>query len=117
MINISSANSEIVGVSRADYCVSKSAIPMMTRVFAARLAPAGVRVYDVRPGMISTPMTEPAKPRYEEFLARGGLPIARWGQADDVGKAVAMLAKGGLDYSTGDTVRVDGGLHMYRIEG
>jgi 3-oxoacyl-[acyl-carrier protein] reductase len=117
VVNISSANSEIVGASRADYCISKSAIPMMTQLFAARLAPTGVRVYDVRPGMIATPMTEPAKPRYQEFLARGGVPLARWGLPEDVGKAVAMLAAGGLDYSTGDTIRVDGGLHMYRIDG
>jgi NAD(P)-dependent dehydrogenase (short-subunit alcohol dehydrogenase family) len=117
VVNISSANVEIVAVDRADYCVSKAAIPMMTQLFAARLAAQRINVYEVRPGMIMTEMTAPAKAKYDAFVAAGGLPIARWGQPEDIGKAVAMLANGGLNYSTGDVIRVDGGLHMYRVGG
>lgn len=115
LINITSANVEILGLNRVDYCVSKAALSTATRHFAARLAEARIHVYEVRPGMIRTEMTAPSAARYDSFLAAGGVPIARWGEPEDVGQAVAALADGAFGFSTGDAVRVDGGLHMYRV--
>lgn len=115
IVNITSANAEIVSVNRADYCMSKAALSMATKLLAARLAGCGINVYEIRPGMIRTEMTAKAAGQYEDFMKSGGVPIARWGEPGDVGKAVAMLAQGGLDYSTGNALPVDGGLLMYRV--
>lgn len=115
IVNITSVNAEIVAKSRADYCISKAGLSMATKLLAARLAECNVHVYEVRPGMIRTEMTAPSAAQYDEFLNSGAVPIARWGEPADVGKAVAMLATGGLDYSTGNAISVDGGLIMYRL--
>ena len=115
IITISSVNAFIVGANRGEYCMSKSALTMMVQLFAVRLADAGIRCYEVRPGVIRTDMTKPAAERYEKLIADGAWPIRRWGEADDVGRAVAMLASGELAYSTGEAVHVDGGMHMQTL--
>jgi NAD(P)-dependent dehydrogenase (short-subunit alcohol dehydrogenase family) len=115
IITISSINVEIASTERAEYCLSKSALAMMTQLYAARLAGDGINVYEVRPGVIRTQMTAVAKERYDALLANGLAPIARWGEGEDVGRAVAMLASGALGYSTGEVVRVDGGMAMRRL--
>ena len=71
--------------------------------------PHGIGVYEVRPGLIRTEMTEPSQERYDRFFAEGGAPIARWGEPDEVGAAVAALLAGELPYTVGQVVRVDGG--------
>jgi NAD(P)-dependent dehydrogenase (short-subunit alcohol dehydrogenase family) len=85
---------------------------MLTRLFALRLAADGIGVYEVRPGIIRTAMTAPVAERYEREIARGLSPIARWGEPSDVGRAVATLASGGLPFSAGQVVYVDGGLNL-----
>jgi 3-oxoacyl-[acyl-carrier protein] reductase len=115
IITISSINVEFASPERAEYCLSKSALAMMTQLYAARLAGDGINVYEVRPGVIRTQMTAVAKERYDGLFADGLTPIARWGEPEDVGKAVAMLASGALRYSTGEVVRVDGGLAIRRL--
>jgi 3-oxoacyl-[acyl-carrier protein] reductase len=115
IITITSINVEILGLNRADYCMTKAALSMMTKLFAARLAQAGINVYEIRPGMIRTDMTAASAERYDEFLKAGGVPIARWGEPEDVGKAAAMLAAGQLDFSTGSAIFADGGMQLYRI--
>jgi NAD(P)-dependent dehydrogenase (short-subunit alcohol dehydrogenase family) len=113
--NITSANAELIGVNRADYCMSKAGMSMMSRLFAARLAAEGINVYEVRPGMIRTDMTAPAAQRYDAMLADGAVPIARWGEPADIGDAVARLADGAFPFTTGSFIEVDGGLHMHRV--
>ena len=115
IINITSVNAELVGINRADYCISKSGMSMMTRLFATRLATEGVNVYEVRPGMIRTDMTAPSAARYEAMLAEGGVPIARWGEPEDIGDAVGRLADGAFPFTTGSAIEVDGGMHMHRV--
>jgi NAD(P)-dependent dehydrogenase (short-subunit alcohol dehydrogenase family) len=90
---------------------------MMSKLFALRLAEAGVGVYEIRPGIIATDMTAPTavKERYDQFIAGGNVPIARWGQPQDIGKAVATLASGDLPYTAGQAVFVDGGLNLSRL--
>lgn len=115
IVTISSANAEIVSPDRAEYCFAKSALSMMAKVFALRLAPAGIASYEVRPGVIRTDMTRVAAPKYDRLIAEGLTPIARWGEPDDVGRTVAALACGELPFVTGEAVHVDGGLHIRRL--
>ncbi|MEZ5904644.1 MAG: 3-ketoacyl-ACP reductase [Geminicoccaceae bacterium] len=116
IVNITSVNAaDVLGPNRADYGMSKAAMSMMSRLFALRLAEFGINVYEVRPGIMRTDMTAPSAGRYDAFIASGGVPIARWGTPDDVGKAVAMLANGGLGFTTGSAIEVDGGMHLYTV--
>ena len=88
---------------------------MLTQLFALRLAEHGVRVYEVRPGVMDTDMTAAAKERYTRLIAEGLAPIRRWGTPEDVGKAVAALVTGAVPFSTGEVVNVDGGFHIRRF--
>jgi len=115
IINITSANAEIVGIDRADYCLSKAALSMMSKLYAARLAAAGVHVFEVRPGIIRTGMTAPAAARYDALIKEGGVPLGRWGTPDDIASAVTVLAEGRLPFATGETINIGGGLHLHRV--
>ncbi|MDU0348923.1 3-ketoacyl-ACP reductase [Actinomyces sp. MRS3W] len=115
IINISSISADTVSIDRGEYCVSKAGVHMATLLYAARLAPEGIVVYEVRPGVIATDMTAGVKDRYDVLFANGISPMPRWGTADDVGSAVAMLASGAAPYSTGDVIHVDGGMHIPRL--
>lgn len=110
-----SSNAEAVSINRGEYCVSKAAASMVTRLFAARLAPHGIGVYEVRPGIIRTPMTAPSTAKYDAFFANDGAPMPRWGEAEEVGRCIATLAAGDLPYTVGQAVAVDGGLTMKRF--
>jgi len=112
IVNISSISAYTASVARAEYCLSKAALSMMTRLFAVRLAEHGIRVYEVRPGIIATDMTAPVKEKYDRLIQEGLTPIRRWGTPEDVAKAVAAIARGTLDFSTGETINVDGGFHL-----
>jgi NAD(P)-dependent dehydrogenase (short-subunit alcohol dehydrogenase family) len=112
IITITSVNAEIASISRGEYCISKAGASMLTRLFALRLAPHGIAVYEVRPGVIRTAMTAPVAERYQREIEGGLSPIARWGEPADIGRAVATLATGGLPFSVGQVVYVDGGLNL-----
>jgi NAD(P)-dependent dehydrogenase (short-subunit alcohol dehydrogenase family) len=115
IVNISSLSAYSVSTNRGDYCVSKAGLAMLTQLFALRLAGDGVRVYEVRPGVMDTDMTAAAKERYTQLIADGLTPIRRWGTPQDVGKAVAALVTGAIPFSTGDVLNVDGGFHLRRF--
>jgi len=115
IVFIGSANAEIIGENRADYCVSKAGVAMMAKLFAARLAAHGIAVFEVRPGVIRTEMTAPAAAKYDALLAGGGIPMGRWGEPSDIGRAVAALATGAIPYATGIHIDVGGGLHLHRV--
>ncbi|SAL04627.1 Short-chain dehydrogenase/reductase SDR [Caballeronia calidae] len=112
IVTVSSVSAEMASPERAEYCVSKSALPMMTRLFALRLASANVGVFEVRPGIIRTPMTAGVAQKYEARFGEGLVPAGRWGESDEVGQAVATLADGALPFATGSVVNVDGGLSI-----
>jgi NAD(P)-dependent dehydrogenase (short-subunit alcohol dehydrogenase family) len=112
IITISSVNAVVVSANRAEYCLSKSALSMMNKLFATRLAEAGIACFEVRPGIIRTDMTKPVAERYDELINDGIVPMKRWGEPDDIGRAVAMLACGELPFATGEALQVDGGLNM-----
>jgi 3-oxoacyl-[acyl-carrier protein] reductase len=115
VISLSSANAFIVGPDRAEYCLSKVGISMMTKLYAVRLAEAGIGVFEIRPGIIRTDMTAVAKDKYDRLIAEGISPIKRWGEPKDIGGVAVALAAGSFHFSTGDAFHVDGGLHMYRL--
>lgn len=116
IVNVGSVSAEAASVSRGEYCVSKAGVAMMTQLFASRLGEFNIPVYEVRPGIIRTDMTAPVAAAYDAKIAETGLLVQkRWGEAEDVGRAVAMLARGDLPYSTGQVIRVDGGLTLRRL--
>jgi 3-oxoacyl-[acyl-carrier protein] reductase len=115
IVFISSISSTHASVNRGEYCVAKAGVSMVAQLFATRLAEEGIRVYEVRPGIIATDMTEPVRTLYERRIAEGLSPIRRWGTPEDVGRAVAALAAGAFPFSTGEVLHVDGGLHLPRL--
>jgi NAD(P)-dependent dehydrogenase (short-subunit alcohol dehydrogenase family) len=115
IINISSLSAYAVSTNRGDYCISKAGLSMLTKLWAVRLADHGIRVFEVRPGVIDTDMTAGAKEKYDRLIAAGLSPIRRWGTPADVGRAVAALASGDFPFSTGDALNVDGGFHLRRL--
>jgi len=114
IITISSSNAVAASIERGEYCMAKSALTMMNKLFAVRLAEQGIRCYEVRPGLIETDMTRGVKNKYDKLLAEGFSPVNRWGQPEDVGEAVAALAGGAMKFSTGDEIHIDGGLLISR---
>lgn len=115
IINIGSISANTASLNRGEYCLSKAGMGMLTVLFAVRLAEAGIRVYEVRPGIIATDMTAAVQEKYDQMIAGGLLPLRRWGQPEDVAKAVLALAEGALPYSTGEVIYVDGGFHLRRL--
>ena len=115
IIFVTSVSAEMASINRGDYCVSKAGLAMAVRLFAARLAPEGIPVYEVRPGIIATDMTAGVKDVYDRRIADGLVPERRWGQPDDVGRVVAALVRGDLPYATGTIIHVDGGLSVPRL--
>lgn len=115
IITVTSSNAVAVSIARGEYCVSKSAASMVARVFAVRLADAGIGVYEVRPGVIETDMTLPVKDTYDRAIADGLVPARRWGTPDDVAATVRSMAEGRLVYTVGQSVAVDGGLTIPRF--
>lgn len=115
VINVSSVSATTVSTNRGDYCISKAGVAMATQLWAARLAPEGVVVYEVRPGVIATDMTAGVTEKYDALLADGLAPMPRWGTPADVGSAVRMLVRGEAPYSTGEVFHVDGGMHIPRL--
>jgi len=112
IVFITSISSRFASIARGEYCVAKAGLSMAASLFAARLAGAGIRVYEIRPGLIETDMTRPVRDLYEAKFAAGMIPIARWGTPADVGHAVAAVASGAFPYSTGTVLDVDGGLNL-----
>ena len=112
IINVSSISAYTASVNRAEYCISKAGISMMTALFAARLAQYGINVYEIRPGIIETDMTAAVRKKYDPLIKEGLMPLRRWGQPEDIAKAVAAIARGALPFSTGEVINVDGGFHL-----
>lgn len=112
IITITSVSAYTASTNRGDYCISKAGLGMMTALWAARLAPFGIGVYEIRPGVIATDMTGGVREKYDKMIADGAWPIRRWGAPSDVGKAVAAIARGDFPFSTGEVFNVDGGFHL-----
>ncbi|MEV0733291.1 3-ketoacyl-ACP reductase [Polymorphospora sp. NPDC050346] len=113
IVIVSSISTYTASVNRGDYCVSKAGLGMVAQLFAARLAEHGINVYEIRPGIIETDMTGGVKAKYDDLIFNQGItPIRRWGQPEDVGRAVVAVATDLLPFSTGQVIDVDGGFHL-----
>ena len=115
VVNISSISATVASPSRGEYCVSKAGVSMATKLWAARLGEFNIPVYEVRPAVIKTDMTRAVQEKYDKLIGEGLMIQARWGFPEDVGKAVAMLVRGDLAYSTGQVILVDGGMTVQRL--
>lgn len=116
IINFGSINTDVIAVDRSEYCASKAGLAMMTRVFARRLAPERIWVFEVRPGVVDTPMTQVVHEKYTRMIEEeDAFPIARWGQPEDVAVTIAGLCSGAFPYSTGEVIHVDGGFHLRKL--
>ncbi|MDT8391859.1 MAG: 3-ketoacyl-ACP reductase [Lentisphaeria bacterium] len=110
IVNISSVSATVASPSRGEYCISKAGISMATSLWACRLGEYDIPVYEVRPGVIKTDMTAVVTEKYDKLIAEGLCRQRRWGYPEDIGKAVAMMARGDIAYSTGQVIMVDGGM-------
>lgn len=115
IVNISSMSAYTSSTSRGEYCISKAGVSMITQLFADRLSEYNITVNEIRPGIIRTGMTATVQEKYDRLIAGGLLPISRWGEPEDVAKAVRLFCCGELPYTTGQSVDVDGGFHIRRL--
>lgn len=115
IVNISSISAYVSSVNRGEYCISKAGVSMLTKLFADRLAEYGITVNEVLPGIIATDMTSKVKDKYDSLIDGGLLPIKRWGEPEDIARAVLTLCDGSLTYMTGQSLNVDGGFHIRRL--
>ena len=115
IVNTGSISAYTSSPARGEYCVSKAGVAMMTKLYADRLAEYNIGVFEISPGLIATDMTSVVKDKYDKLIAEGLTPIKRWGQPEDIAKAVGAIAEGRLDFSTGQVINVDGGFHLRRL--
>lgn len=115
IVNISSMSAYTSSVNRGEYCISKAATSMITKLFADRLAEDGIMVNEIRPGIIATGMTATVQAKYDALIDGGLLPIKRWGTPEDIANGVYVLASGNLPYVTGQSIDIDGGFHIQRL--
>jgi len=115
IVHVGSISATLASTNRGEYTISKAGIAMATQLWAVRLAEYGINVFEVRPGVIRTDMTSGVVEKYDRMIADGLTLQPRWGNPTDVGKAVAMLCRNDLPYSTGQVVMVDGGLTVGRL--
>jgi len=115
IVFITSISAYTVSVNRAEYCISKAALSMSAALFAQRLAPQGVLVFEIRPGIIRTDMIAKVEDVYEEKVRSGLLPQGRLGEPADIARVVRAVADGLLDYSAGTVIDCDGGFHLRNL--
>jgi NAD(P)-dependent dehydrogenase (short-subunit alcohol dehydrogenase family) len=115
IVNISSISAYTSSVNRGEYCISKAGVSMVTQLFADRLARHDIPVFEVRPGVILTDMTAPAREKYQKLVEEGLTPVRRFGRPEDVADCVLALCSGRLDFAAGQVIDADGGFHLRRL--
>jgi 3-oxoacyl-[acyl-carrier protein] reductase len=115
IVFITSVSSIRSSTNRTEYCISKAGLSMASTVFADRLSHEGILVFEVRPGIIQTDMTSRIKDKYDRLISEGLVPQKRWGLPEDIARAVASLARGDWNFSTGMVFEISGGLNIHRL--
>jgi 3-oxoacyl-[acyl-carrier protein] reductase len=115
IIFITSVSAVLSSTNRSEYCISKAGLSMASTVYSDRLSKESILVFEVRPGIIKTDMTAKIKDKYDKLIAEGLVPQKRWGLPEDIGKAVASLARGDWDFSNGMVFEISGGLNIHKI--
>jgi NAD(P)-dependent dehydrogenase (short-subunit alcohol dehydrogenase family) len=117
VVNVSSVTGTRAFPGVAAYCVSKAAVDQLTRVAALDLAPKGVRVNAVNPGVVVTNLHRRSgmdEPRYADFLERSKAthPLGRAGDPDEIAALIGFLVSSASGWITGETIAIDGGRHL-----
>lgn len=112
IINTGSVSADMVSLNRAEYCISKAGVSMITKLFAVRLASENIKVFEIRPGIIDTDMIASVKEKYNALAENGEIPAGRIGNTTDYAKNVLSVLSGGLDYATGTVIECSGGMHI-----
>jgi 3-oxoacyl-[acyl-carrier protein] reductase len=115
VVFITSVSAVLSSTNRAEYCISKAGLSMASTLFADRLSREGILVYELRPGIIQTDMTAKIKDKYDKLIGEGLVPQKRWGMPEDVGNAVASMARGDWSFSTGMVFEISGGLNIHKL--
>ncbi|MFZ0281999.1 MAG: SDR family oxidoreductase, partial [Bacteroidales bacterium] len=115
IIFVSSVSAVLSSTNRLEYCVSKAGLSMVSTVFADRLSRENILVFEVRPGIVQTDMTIKIRDKYDKMIADGFIPQNRWGLPEDIGKAVASIARGDWNFSTGMVFEISGGLNIHKL--
>lgn len=115
IVNITSSSVTVSSTSRGEYCVSKAGAAMLTTLYADRLAGEDIQVYEIRPGVIDTDMTQVVHKKYSDLIDQGVFPIARWGYPEDIAGAVSAFCSDKFLYSTGNYIDLDGGFHIKKL--
>jgi glucose 1-dehydrogenase len=114
IVNISSVHEQIAWERFSHYCASKSGLKLFAQSIAKELAPLGIRVVNVAPGAIDTPINKSVlEDREESAAVLAEIPLGRWGHVQDIARAVAWLASEQAAYVTGASLFVDGGMTLY----
>jgi glucose 1-dehydrogenase len=114
IVNITSVHEQIPWKEFSHYCASKGGQKLFAQSIARELAPYGIRVVNVAPGAIETPINRDVlADREKREAVEAEIPLGRWGEVNDVASAVAWVASSEGDYVVGSTIFVDGGMTLY----
>jgi glucose 1-dehydrogenase len=117
IVNISSVHEELPFPNFASYCTSKGGMKMLMRNLAVELGPLNIRVNNVAPGAIKTPINANLLSKPEMIAAlQKNISLGGLGDPEDVAAVVAFLASDDAKYVTGSTYYVDGGLTFHYTE-
>jgi glucose 1-dehydrogenase len=114
IVNITSVHEQIPWKRFSHYCASKGGAKLFAQSIARELAPHGIRVLNVAPGAIATPINRDVlKNKAEREEVEAEIPYGRWGEVSDVSRVVAWASSEQADYVVGATIFVDGGMTLY----
>jgi 3-oxoacyl-[acyl-carrier protein] reductase len=116
IIFVTSVQAYMASFGGSEYVMTKAALHMAMRNFAYRLGKEDIYVFEIAPGIIYTDMARIHEEKLNKRISEGKFLITnRWGQPEDVAALVSAIARGNLDYSTGTTIEVGGGLGLPRL--
>ncbi|MHC5183788.1 MAG: 3-oxoacyl-[acyl-carrier-protein] reductase [Planctomycetota bacterium] len=111
IVNVSSASGQMGNIGQVNYATSKAGIIGMTKTLAKELARFNINVNAVAPGFINTSMTAQVPDKVKEMI-KSSIPLNRFGESEDVARAVKFLVSEDSNYITGQVIACNGGLYI-----